>query len=37
MVGLFIESRYMWLNADNQSGFPFNNADRVPIILGVTF
>ena len=37
MVGLFVESRYIWLNSDNQSGFPFNNAARVPIILGVTF
>jgi opacity protein-like surface antigen len=37
MVGMFIESRYIWYNADNQLGFPFNNAARVPIILGVTF
>ncbi|HKW48062.1 MAG TPA: outer membrane beta-barrel protein [Gemmatimonadaceae bacterium] len=37
MVGLFVESRYIWINADNQSGFPFNSSQWVPIILGVTF
>jgi len=37
MVGLFVESRYIWINADNQSGFPYNSSSWVPIVLGVTF
>jgi hypothetical protein len=37
MVGLFLESRYVWLNENSTIGFPYNNAAWVPIVLGVTF
>jgi len=37
MVGLFLESRYMWLNQQAETGFPFTHAAWVPITLGFTF
>ena len=37
MVGLFVESRYVWVNQSNTIGYPYNNAAWVPIVLGVTF
>lgn len=37
MTGLFVESRYIWLNAESQAGFPFSNAAWVPIVVGLTF
>lgn len=37
MVGLFVESRYVWVNQNSEVGFPFQHAAWVPIILGVTF
>ncbi len=37
MTGLFVESRYVWVNQSNTIGFPYNNASWVPIVLGVTF
>lgn len=37
MVGLFVESRYVWVNQSSEIGFPFQHAAWVPIVLGVTF
>ena len=37
MVGLFLESRYVAINANTVSGFPYSTASWVPIVLGVTF
>jgi Outer membrane protein beta-barrel domain len=37
MVGLFVESRYVWLDANVENGFPYQSAHWVPIVLGVTF
>ena len=37
MTGLFVESRYIWLNAESQTGFPFSNASWVPIVVGLSF
>jgi hypothetical protein len=37
MVGLFLESRYVWVNQSSTIGFPYNNASWVPIVLGITF
>jgi hypothetical protein len=37
MTGLFLESRYVWINQSSSIGFPYNNAAWVPIVLGVTF
>jgi len=37
MTGLFLESRYMWVNQKNETGFPYTHAAWVPITLGVTF
>jgi hypothetical protein len=37
MLGLFVESRYVWVDQKEGSGFPYNHAAWVPIVLGVTF
>ena len=37
MVGLFLESRYMWVNQQAETGFPYTHAAWVPITLGFTF
>ncbi|HEY2376908.1 MAG TPA: outer membrane beta-barrel protein [Gemmatimonadaceae bacterium] len=37
MIGLFLESRYVWVNQNSVSGFPYTHAAWVPIVLGVTF
>jgi hypothetical protein len=37
MVGLFIESRYVAINANTVSGFPYQSAAWVPIVFGATF
>jgi hypothetical protein len=37
MVGMFVESRYIAINANTVSGFPYTKAAWVPIVLGVTF
>jgi hypothetical protein len=37
MVGMFVESRYVSINANTVSGFPYTRAAWVPIVLGVTF
>lgn len=37
MTGLFLESRYMWVNQRNETGFPYTHAAWVPIVLGVSF
>ena len=39
MTGLFVESRYMNINTDQPSavGFKYNNAQFVPIVLGIQF
>jgi hypothetical protein len=37
MVGLFVESRYVWVNQKSEIGFPYQHAAWVPIVLGVTF
>jgi len=37
MVGMFVESRYVWVNQSSVSGFPFTHAAWVPIVLGVVF
>jgi hypothetical protein len=37
MVGLFVESRYVTINANTVTGFPYQRSDWVPIVLGVTF
>jgi hypothetical protein len=36
-VGMFLESRYVWVDANVVAGFPYNRAEWVPIVLGVTF
>jgi hypothetical protein len=37
MVGMFVESRYISINANTVQGFPYTRAAWVPIVLGVTF
>jgi len=37
MVGLFIESRYVAVNANTVTGFPYQTASWVPIVFGATF
>ena len=37
MVGLFVESRYFWVNQKAVDGYPYTHASWVPIVLGVTF
>lgn len=37
MVGLFIESRYVAVNANTVQGFPYQSAAWVPIVFGATF
>jgi hypothetical protein len=37
MVGLFVESRYFWVNQKSVAGYPYDHAAWVPIVLGVTF
>ena len=37
MVGLFLESRYIAVDANTVSGFPYTTASWVPIVFGVTF
>jgi hypothetical protein len=34
---MFLESRYVWVDANVVAGFPYNRAEWVPIVLGVTF
>jgi len=37
MTGLFVESRYMSVSPDAQTGFPYSSAKWSPVILGVLF
>jgi hypothetical protein len=37
MVGMFVESRYVWVDQKIVSGYPYNQAAWVPIVLGITF
>lgn len=37
MVGLFVESRYFWVDQKSDAGYPYSQAAWVPIVLGVTF
>jgi hypothetical protein len=37
MTGLFVESRYMSVSPDAQTGFPYSSAKWIPVILGIQF
>jgi opacity protein-like surface antigen len=37
MTGLFLESRYVSVSPDNDTGFPYASAHWVPVILGIQF